>query len=252
MTNGRHKCFELSTGKTLILWRGITVRREEAEHVIEKIKCDGLKGDEGFWRFTGWELRPSIEDLINKPDLSTKDTREGYREFPVIAFADELGAYYYAFIHNYKEGSVPIIIKIKVDISRKYIYVDGRDFLYPVFGLWDKKNLAKKYGVSQAFNKVLSVLKNIYGDKIEVYFRKVVEVNDPNYRIAMCDLAVHDLDVVLGHYRNKIVIRGRYHVTFRSAFFVEAPIQPSEIIDIFIPRENKFEFTPDVVLYEWL
>ena len=46
----------------------------------------------------------------------------------------------------------------------------------------------------------------------------------------MCDLAAHDLDIALAHANNRVIIRGRHHVTFRSSLFVEAPIKPEEIM----------------------
>ena len=71
-----------------------------------------------------------------------------------------------------------------------------------------------------------------------------------NNRIALCDLAINDLDVVLAHANNTIVIRGRYHVIFRSSFFVEAPIAPDEILEVFQPDPSEFKF--DIDLYTWL
>lgn len=213
----------------------------------------GIGGDEGrLWRFRGWRLRPYIEQLFQKQSLSIKDTREGYEEFPVVAFADELGAYYYALRHNYKEGYVPLVIRARIDINKKYVYVDGRDFLYTVFGMWDKKMLAKIYGNIKAYQIVSGILKQIYGDKVVGYFEKASKTTDSHSRISLCDLAVHDLDVTLAHANNRIVIRGRYYVTFKSSFFVEAPITSDEILEVFRPDPSKFDFKFDIDLYTWL
>lgn len=236
----------------LILFRGIAVKQSDLKRIINKIKNVGLVGNEGFWKFTGWELRKEIDNLLKKKDLTVKDTREGFREFPVISFADEMGAHYYALHHNYKEGHVPLVIKIKVDLTSKYVYVDGRDFLYPVFQGWDQRNLARQYGIQAAYMKVIEVIKQIYGEKIEKYFKKASQVKDQSYRIAMCDLATHDLDIVRAYADNELVIEGRYNVIFKSAFFVEAPITPDEIVDIFIPNANTFQFKPRIKIYEWL
>ena len=84
------------------------------------------------------------------------------------------------------------------------------------------------------------------------YFDRAARSQSTNYRIAMCDLAVHDLDVALAHVINRIVIRGRYHVTFRASSFVEAPIKPEEIIEVFEPDPYRFDFEPDIDLYTWL
>jgi len=236
----------------LELFRGIAVKHDQANMVISKIRNCGLQGDEGFWRFVGWRLREHINKLFYKQGLTTKDTREGYSEFPVIAFADELGAHYYALRHNYRPGRVPLVIRARLNIQAKYIYIDGRDFLYPVFGLWDKGRLAKTRGIKGAYHVVSDVLRKAYGDKILKYFKKASQTQDSSYRIAMCDLAVHDLDIVLAHVSNKMVIKGRYNVTFRASFFVEAPIKPEEIVEVYEPDPYKFSFTPDIDLYTWL
>ena len=236
----------------LKLYRGIAVKCNKANEIISKIKSHGLRGDEGFWKFIGWRLRGHIDRLFDKQNLTTKDTREGYPEFPAIAFADELGAYYYALHHNYRPGYIPLVIKIHLDVRKRYVYVDGRDFLYTVFGLWDKRNLAKMYEVKKVYQIVSDVLRKVYGEKVLRYFQKASQSKDSNYRIAVCDLAVHDLEVLLAHFSSEIVIKGRYGVTFRASFFVEAPIGPEEIIEVFKPDPRKFDFTPDINLYEWL
>lgn len=65
-------------------------------------------------------------------------------------------------------------------------------------------------------------------------------------------MAVHDLNIVFLHANNRLVIRGHYGVTFRASFFVEAPISPEEIIEVFKPDPHKFDFMPDIDLYTWL
>jgi len=69
------------------------VSPDKVAEVIRNIRDFGISGEEGrWWRFIGWRLRPYIEQLFQKQSLSTKDTREGYEEFPVVAFADKMGA----------------------------------------------------------------------------------------------------------------------------------------------------------------
>ena len=99
---------------------------------------------------------------------------------------------------------------------------------------------------------VSDVLRKVYGEKVLRYFEKASQSQNADYRVAMCDLAVHDLDVVRAHANNRIVIRGRYYVTFRASFFVEAPIKPKEIVEVFEPDPYKFDFEPDIDLYTWL
>jgi len=163
----------------LDLYRGITISPDKVVEVKCKIRNFGISGDEGkSWRFIGWRLRPYIEQLFQKQSLSTKDTREGYEEFPCVAFANELGTRYYALRHNYEKGYVPLIIRARIDLNRKSVYVDGRDFLYTVFGLWDKRQLAKTYGNLKAYQMVSTTLKLIFGNKILRYFEKVAKTAD--------------------------------------------------------------------------
>jgi len=238
--------------KQIILYRGIAVDYPQVEKVISKIKGSGIRGDEGFWNFTGWDLRGNIESLLSKQNLTLKDTREGFREFPVVGYADELGAYYYALRHNFSKGKVPLIIKINVDTSKKYVYVDGRDFLCPVFQFWDSRNLSQIYGIRKAFRIASDALEQIYGEKIIKYFQKAAKSSNQFYRIAVCDLATHDIDITKEHLNNSVTIQGRGGVVFKSAFFVEMPLSPNEIKEIFIPKSTKYKFKPKIQIKEWL
>jgi hypothetical protein len=242
----------IKKNKKMILYRGIAVERAKVNEVISNIEENGIIGNEGFWNFIGWNLRKDIERLFHKQDLTLDDTRKGFEEFPVVAFADKLGAYYYALRHNYEAGRIPLIIKVEINASKKYVYIDGRDFLYPVFQGWDHGNLVKRYGIQKTFEIVAKTLKQIYGDKLIKYFQKAAVSKEQSYRIAMCDLATHDIDIVKEHLNNKILIGGRYNVVFRSSFFVEAPITPDEIVKIFVPNASKFDFNPQIQIYKWL
>lgn len=51
--------------------------------------------------------------------------------------ADKDTALYYAFVHNRKEENTePLLIEFEASITD--VWIDGRDFLYTVFGLWDR------------------------------------------------------------------------------------------------------------------
>ncbi len=232
----------------VMLYRGLRIDKDEVEEVISRIKTEGLKGNEGRYRFYGYNLREHIEKLFHKSDLSTDDTRYSFKEeFSVVAFADILGAHYYALKHGRSHNEVPVVIKVEIDLERKYVTLDGRDFLYSIFLGWDKCDFRIR-GIREAFEIIEGMLVEIYGEKMGKYFEKAAGSKDVdyNYRSAICDLAVHDLDIVKVHLKNKIVINGRYGVIFRSAFFVEAPITPDEIKEVFIPEINKFKFKPDI------
>lgn len=77
----------------LLYSRGISVELSKLCEVISKIKENGIAEEEGFWNFQGWYLRNHILRLFQKQNLTIDDTRKGFQEFPVVAFADEIGAY---------------------------------------------------------------------------------------------------------------------------------------------------------------
>ena len=228
----------------LTLFRGISVPKNKAEEIKEKIITKGIMGNEGFWQLSLNDLRWKISKLFKKPDLNTKDTRTP-DDFPVICAADELGAYYYALVHNrHKDkNEIGLIISFKAPINN--IYVDGRDFLYTCFQLWDKyttKNYAKQ----------LNLLMKIYGNAIKKYFEKASKSEIIDYRIAMCDLATQDINVVKSHHKNTIVIGGRCRTIFKSAFLVKAPIPPNDILNVDIVETSPYSFIPEITLHEFL
>lgn len=105
----------------LTLFRGISVPKNKAEEIKEKIITKGIMGNEGFWQLSLNDLRWKISKLFKKPDLNTKDTRTP-DDFPVICAADELGAYYYALVHNrHKDkNEIGLIISFKAP-NKQYI-----------------------------------------------------------------------------------------------------------------------------------
>lgn len=244
--------------KELILYRGIAVDKEIAEVVKENILHQGIKGDEGRWRIEMNNLRSKLKTLFNKPDLTTDDTRPSIvierphgmtrrliDGFPVIcACGDQIGASYYALIHNRhrNKDEIPYVIKFLVPISS--VYIDGRDFLYLCFQFWDRKS-------SNFVDLQTRWLSKIYGKKIIKYFKKAISSKNQNYRIAMYDLASQDLQVIEDHAKNQILIKGRHNTIFCSAFFVRVPILPSQIISVEEPT-TFVNFEPEITLDDFI
>lgn len=211
----------------LHLYRGITVPRENAEEVKQNMSRNGIRGDEGKqWRFQTVDLKDRLEMLFNKPDLSTKDTRPlGGWFSTVCACGDKIGATHYATCHNRHRGADEVSFVITFWSPISDVYVDGRDFLYSCFQGWDSRTVNDL----KMQNKWLVEL---FGKRVQKYFKKATLSKDQDYRIAMCDLACHDWGVVLDHAQNKVIIGGRYGTLFCSAFFVRTPIAPSQIIAV--------------------
>lgn len=67
-------------------------------------------------------------------------------------------------------------------------------------------------------------LLELFGPAIGRYFDAASGVTDQTFRIAMCNLASFDGDVVLAHHSNRRIIGGRHPTHFKSAFFVQTPV----------------------------
>jgi hypothetical protein len=92
------------------------------------------------------------------------------------------------------------------------------------------------------------VLSALYGSAIRRYFETAAETQDQTHRIAMCNLASFDQDVVRAHYANCLVIAGRHRTRFESAFLVRAPVQSESIRNVRPLSGFSTNATPDVEL----
>lgn len=235
---------------TITLYRGITVRAGDVHAVTQRILKQGLMiAPESAWCFECNCLKSRLEELLEKPDLTTDDTRPTrwvktskgeYSEliggFPAIcACADILGASYYALKHNQNinEGiSHGLIISFQAEIAD--LQVDGRDFLY--------NSVFRDARVSDQRAKALE----LFGPSLGRYLDRAMVSNDISYKFAMCDLAVQDDEVINAHAMNNTVIGGRHGTVFRSAFFVKAPVIPSKIL--FIEDARHRDLLPQVTI----
>lgn len=221
------------TAGQLTLYRGLAVSLAEADAVKHRILTTGIQGDEGRWRLSHSELRPRLATLRDKTDLRLEDTRASHRTpqgqtdpvnalegFAVVcACGDKLGACYYATEHNRSDSqAASLLIEFVADI--RDVWVDGRDFLYnPGFQTCNS-------------DRQRDLLVSLFGKAVDPYVRKAMVSPDVSYRIAMCDLAVQDPDVVRQHYNNRIVMGGRHRTCFCSAFLVRSPVPVQSIISV--------------------
>lgn len=237
-----------SMTKVLVLLRGIAVRSEDADRVRETILNNGILGNEGKrWSFDLNDLRGRLEDLFNNPVLSLSDTRPPRQSadyFPVTcACGDEIGASYYALQHNKHEGLEEVSYVIRFRAPLWAVYLDGRDFLYTCFQLWDRETRGRVELQKQLISK-------IFGMRIARYFEKATTTSNHGYRLALCDLACQDPLVVKHHATNRLVIGGRFGTCFSSAFFVRTPIGPESIVAVEIPKSVRFQ--PQLTLNDFL
>jgi hypothetical protein len=188
------------------------------------------------------KVRAEIETMFAWLALTRDDI---FRDTPfpgICACGSSIGGEYYAARHNLStENNYPLVIEFDTPLDR--VYVDSRDFLCTAFQLWDRDSVNLR--ASQA-----ALLSELFGLRILRYFDAAYRVTDQQYRIAMCNLAAFDPEVVLAHYSNRKVIRGRYGALFTSSFFVQGPVPPSWIRRLYtIEQYNPPR--PDVSLDEF-
>ncbi|MFZ4798541.1 MAG: hypothetical protein ACOYMA_13675 [Bacteroidia bacterium] len=260
--------------KSLKLYRGITVYENEVDVVIQDIKTNGLyQNDKQQWGGFIWKnIKRDVNTLYNKEDLTQDDTSPasvwigkktkkvyknwqeaptseggGYTEYiegeNSICFADKIGAEYYATKHNVtKVKKIPILITL--DLNIEHVAIDGRDFLYTVFGNIDPKDVEKT-------KRQTKKLQNIFGVKIEKYIKKIIE-HPKSDKIAICDLVICDDEIIINHSRNIEIIGGRYGTIFKSAFFGKIPISPEKIQNVEILKEYIQIKSPTITLNDIL
>ena len=201
---------------------------------IDTIQRTGLIPGEGWWRIE--YLHPGhLDSLYAKHDLGLSDTRPQQDPVPAICACGELyGASYYAWQRNRSEtDDVPVMIEFQA--SEHLVAIDGRDFLYSIFELGDPA-------------RAQPLLERAYGTAVLRYAKKAWASEIQEFRIAMCDLAVHDLDVIKAHHANDIILAGRHRTMFRNAFVIRLPIIPSALIRVWSP-ENPIDLSsPQVSL----
>jgi len=222
--------------ENLILYRGIALSPEEVDNVKQTIVTEGIQSHGRNWRMAIIDSRDRQLELFNNQSLSTDLTRPSKRvetekgsyseyigaEEGVCACGDLLGASYYAIRHNVTtENTAPFVVKFEVPANK--VVIDGRDFLYN-FGLQEEGNENKK-----------RVLSQIFGNKIGKYLDKAWSNQNQNYRIAMADLAIQDIEIIQAHAKNTMVVGGRFKTMFCSAFIAKLPVPANGILDILEP-----------------
>lgn len=198
-------------------YRGLSVASTECEVVLRQIREKGIVSN--IWNWRTEHFRPD-GGLIKKINLSLDDTRpKEISGVPAACACGDLeGALYYAWRHSRPTERCPVIVEFESPIHN--VAIDGKDFLYTIF----------QFGVPE---KAAPVIRDIYGERGLMYAELAWKKCDTRARIAICDLMIHDSEVIQAHHANKNAIKGRYGILFCSAFTVEIPILPDNIIDVY-------------------
>jgi len=217
--------------KVLELYRGIAVSEREIGKVIQNIHNVGLDVGQGHWVLMVNDLRNEVDfsKWVRDPELTTEVTRK--KDFEIETFAatgDLETSLFYACKHNRMTEKTEGVI-VKFTTSLENIFVDGRDFLYTVFSMFDAKDRSEEHR-----KRVRETLGHLYGPEIFQYFDEATKTPQHKYRrrIALVDLAVNDPQVVIFHASNRIWISGRYGTWFRSSFLVKGKAPPSKIVSV--------------------
>lgn len=246
--------------KKLKLYRGIAVPTTESDAVVDGIKRQGLHfSDQQYYgKFIWKDLKPNLKELFDKPDLITEDTRpatvrvetaRGWHLEPIegeqgVCFADKGTAERYALVTNRtKEKDESILISAEVEIND--VVIDGRDFLYTVFGNLNTDN-------STARHRAERVLVAAYGSGIRRYIEKYLDGDAMKRKvdsIAICDLVVNDLEIIEHHFNSKLVLEGRFRTIFKSSFMVKMPLSTGHIVAVERISEATHHLVPIVNVY---
>lgn len=218
-------------------FRGLAVPSNGASDVINDIKENGIYTNAWCWHSGHFKPNPN---LLGKAKLSLQDTRPKNRVLTpaVCACGDLSGALYYAWHHNMSElHNTPVIVEFECPSENAAI--DGRDLLYTVFQMG-------------APDRATSFVSAAFGEKGLSYAQLAWQTKDQGSRIAICDLMIHDNEVVKAHHRNRMVIAGRHGTLFRSAFTIALPINAISICNVYTPDKLPEMPQPDVNLDQLL
>jgi hypothetical protein len=219
-------------------FRGLAIPTDRAEETVEVIEREGLVAEQGRWQMDHWHPG-AIEVLFTKSDLSLEDTRpKGVAALPAVCgCGDEDGAAYYAWWHNRGEiNDTPVMVEFEA--GQGDVAVDGKDCLYTVFQMGDPE-------------RARDFLQTAFGTRALRYAEKAWASDDQGVRIALCDLAIHDPEIVEAHRANAIVIGGRHNTIFRSAFTVTLPVPAGQIVRVWVPGTEPV-LRPPAVRYDEL
>jgi hypothetical protein len=217
-------------------FRGIAVPADRAEITMAEIGRNGLASGQGKWQMEH-EHPGDLDGLHLKPDLSRRDTRPDLMVVDAVcACGDADGALYYACSHNISPiNTTPILIEFEAEAS--HVAIDGKDFLYTAFQMG-------------APERARPILERSFGTAVLRYVDLAWSSGDQSFRIAQCDLAIHDPNVIEAHCASDVVLAGRHRTIFRSAFTIQLPVPPESVLSVSSPSSTWYKPQPDVKLSE--
>jgi DNA-binding Lrp family transcriptional regulator len=214
--------------EAVTLFRGLSVPESDVARVSLEVRQQGLKKVKGMtWASTMASpaaIREMAAELRINPSTIRQSIRTLEQEHVICGCGDEFSASGYAGAYS-RSGERYLGLMVSYSMAPGSLAIDGKDFLYTVFQLWDRHQ-------TRHLETVRDFLGQIYGKKILNYFDLAAETKCSDERIGLCDLACVDLEIVRHHYQNQILIHGRCQRRFFSAFQMQAPVLPEQIISV--------------------
>jgi hypothetical protein len=210
----------------VIFYRGIALSPQTADMDIDAIRSTGeLAGAKAWWD-NSMAMPGLVRARTTELAVSPDKIRGEINHLPQVPLTYACGQFddaaRYAWRARYQNRTMPVVVAFETAIENAII--DGKDFLYTVFQLWDRQSRTH-------LARVRATLGTLYGSAILPWFDRARRKNETQERIGLCDLAVHDLASVKAHYANLTGIEGRFGTLFRSAFALPATVEPTAILN---------------------
>lgn len=216
----------------MILCRGLSFPSKDLDQHVNAIRRSGLLAGAGRWTMLFPDLKPRLKILRETPGLQRSDIDDGGTTPPwVCACAQRRDALYYACRHNISMTDDASVV-VTFEAPQRNVIIDGRDFLYPVF----------QFGIPERARPVLAAA---FGSAVVPYADRAWSSPDTKSRLAYCDLAVQDDQVISAHAKNTMILGGKHNTVFASAFMARAPIVPASILSVEIVRTSEYK-SPEI------
>lgn len=131
-----------------VLYRGIALKPETAEDDCQAVRENGTLAAGSSWKNTmasPMEVRSRLDDLVTNP-LHVCATIDDLSQRPITHVCGDFdGAARYALSGT----GIPMVISVEWNLED--IAIDGRDFLYTIFQLWDREGCSHRDRVRGIF-----------------------------------------------------------------------------------------------------
>jgi hypothetical protein len=204
-----------------VLYRGIALDEQTADADCIVIRRSGQLAAKSWWKNTmanPTEVRLRMSKLARVPN----EIRDKISQLPQLPLTYSCGDFEGAARYALRGSGIPFVITF--EIALEDVIIDGKDFLYTVFQLWDRHGSSHR-------DRIRENLSSLFGPTMLGWFDLACRESDSG-RIGLCDLAVHDLAAIKHHHANRIDIAGRIDRVFHSSFALPATLGPAAILDI--------------------